>query len=163
MDCQLAHAYDNRPGMKKTTIQYSVLTLLFTLALALSGCSSDKAASDPERLAALEVEVKALKLEAQAREATFKKELAMIGKSLESIRTLIEVEKHRADALDTPKPAPQTEGEKRDDELDTKARSFVNENLDRLLDITKKLLDKMEKELDEQMQRNQPEPEGDKI
>ncbi len=163
MDCQLAHAYGNRSGMKKTTIQYTVLSLLFALALVLPGCSSDKVSSDPERLATLEAEVKALKLEAQAREVTFKKELAMLGKSLEGIRTLIEVEKHRADALDTPKPAPFTEGEKLDDELDMKAKSFVNENLDRLLDITKKLLDKMEMELDEQMQRNLPEPEGDKI
>lgn len=142
-----------------------VVALLLSLAL-LVGCAADTPSTDSDRLAALEAEVKALKLEAQARESVFKEELAMIRKNLEGISALIEVEKGRAEALDTPKTAPETESDKLDEAMDNKAKTFVTENLDRLLTITKKLLDKMELELDEQMKKTEPapaKPGGDEI
>jgi len=153
-------------GMNKTHIKYPVLAALILFCFAIAACAQDATkapSSDPERLTALETEVKALKLEATAREAAFKKELGLIRKNLEGIRALMEVEKGRADALDSPKEEPQTEGDKLDDALNNKAKSFVNENLDRLLEITKKLLDKMEQELDKQTEEPETKPDGNEI
>lgn len=139
---------------------------LVTLALALfsmTACSGDGA--DSARLTALEAEVKVLKQEAQAREKAFREELAQIRMNLEGIQDLLKIEKKRSAVMDDQENEPQTEEDKLNQELDTKAKSFVSENLDRLLAITKKLLDKMEKELDEQMKQHeeQPAPEGDEI
>lgn len=154
--------------MKMTIINHCVFGTLLVLLLAITGCASDTpsgttSSDDSARLSALEAEVRALKLEARAREESFKEELAQIRKNLEGIRALIEVEKGRAKALDQPGGEPKTESDKLDEELDKKAKSFVSENLDRLLDITKKLLDKMEKELDEQTRKEAPAPDGDQI
>lgn len=139
-----------------------IVIMVGLILFGLTACSSGDGA-DSDRLAALEVEVKALKLEAQNREKTFREELAQIRMNLEGIQDLLKVEKGRADVMD--QPAPKAEGEDLDNELDTKAKSFVNENLDRLLAITSKLLDKMEKELDEQMKEMETPkaPEGDEI
>jgi len=148
--------------MKERVMKKIILVVLGLMVFGIVACSSgDSGTSD--RLAALEAEVKALKLEAQVREKSFRGELAQIRKNLEGIQELLHVEKGRADALDAPAPAPKEDS--LDEELDTKAKSFVNENLDRLLEITKKLLDKMEQELDEQMKKEEtPQaPEGDQI
>lgn len=111
-----------------------------------------------DRLAALEAEITALKLEAQARDKAMLEDLNAIRKNLDGIRTLIEVEKKRAKAMDTPPAKPETEDEKLDDEINKKAKTFVNENLERLLDLTRKLLDKVEKEMDEHMKEKTPTP-----
>lgn len=150
--------------MKDITMKKSVLFALFALFLILPGCSSDPAA-DTDRLNALEVEVKALRTEADVREKALREELAMIRVNLDGIQSLLKMEKGRAEALDTKKTAPKAEvkDDDLDNQLDTKAKTFVSENLDRLLVITKKLLDKMEQELDEQMKEPAPKPEGDDI
>lgn len=151
--------------MKKTIITHCVLGTLLTLTLALVGCQSQTAENMADRLAGLEAEVHALQVQSSARDAAVKEELATIRKNLEGIRSLIEVEKSRAKALDTPKAQSKSERErdKLDEELDIKAKNFVSENLDRLLDLTSKLLDKMEKEIDEQMKKETPAPDGDQI
>ena len=157
--------------MNTRTITHLVLVALTMSLFLLAACASEPAketpATDSGRLAALEAEVKTLKLEAQAREDLFKEELARIGKNLDAIRDLIAMDKSRAQALEDPKPptteGPKTEADTLDEELDTKAKSFVSENLDRLLSITKKLLDKMEKELDKQTEKTEPAPDGDAI
>lgn len=149
-----------KADMKKNTLKYMAMALLLVAAFSMTACGSGSGA-DNERLAALEAEIKALRVDAQAREARFKDELVQIRKNLEGIRGLIQVEKGRADAL-----APQSEadsGDSLDQEIDKKAKSFVSENLDRLLDITKKLLDKMEQELDQQMKDVEPQPKGEEI
>lgn len=149
-----------KADMKKNTLKYMAMALLLVAAFSMTACGSGSGA-DNERLAALEAEIKALRVDAQAREARFKDELVQIRKNLEGISGLIQVEKGRADAL-----APQSEadsGDSLDQEIDKKAKSFVSENLDRLLDITKKLLDKMEQELDQQMKDVEPQPKGEEI
>lgn len=147
----------------KTITKYTVASVLLAAVLLIgSGCSSDtpgmtKAESD--RMAALEAEIKALRIESQAREKALKEELASVRKSLDAIHDLIDLDQKRADATKQP----ETRGDKLDQEIDEKAKSFVNENLQKLMDITKKLLDKMEKEIDEQMTKQPPVPEGDQI
>lgn len=149
--------------MKKITRHFAVAALLALLALPASGCANNGSSGpDSERLASLEAEVRTLKLEAQAREKRFKEELARIGKNLDAIRALLEMDDSRAKAV-PPKTEPRTENDKLDDEIDTKAKNFVSENLDRLMSITKKLLDKMEQELDEQTKEAEPAPEGEQI
>lgn len=159
--CQSLPGYDIAFFMTKIIPTHGVLGLLLILALAVTGCTSDKpssmSSSDKERLTALEQEVSSLKAEASAREDAFKKELSLIRKSLDSIHSLLEIEKERPKAETAPK------GDQLDDEINNKAKSFVSENLDRLLSITKKLLDKMEKEIDEQMPKENPAPKGDEI
>lgn len=146
--------------MKKNVLKSMAMVFLLLALFLLPACSSGS--GDNERLTALEAEVKSLKAEAQAREAHFKKELTQIRKNLEGIRGLIEIEQGRSGSLSTPQ-ADADSGNKLDQEIDEKAKSFVSENLDRLLDITKKLLDKMEQELDKQMVEPAPKPKGEEI
>lgn len=143
----------------------AIITCLVLALFALVACSSDTSV-DAERLTALEAEVKTLQQEAQVREKIFREELAIIRMNLEGIQDVLKVEKGRADLMDQPSAEDESDAQKRD--LDAKAKSFVSENLDRLLAITKKLLDKMESELDEQMKKNESpvpseSPEGDQI
>lgn len=137
------------------TITAAILCLL--VLLGAYGCQE----SESDRLSALEAEVSALKAESQAREDALREELAMVRKNLEGIKALLEIDEGRAKIQEG------TESGKApsDKELDEKAKSFVSENLDRLLTLTKKLLDKMEKELDEQLEgMNKPAPpQGDEI
>jgi len=151
--------------MKERVMKKIVLVVLGLMLFGLFACSSgDDVALD--RLAALETEVKALKLEAQVREKAFRDELAQIRKNLEGIQDILKVEKGRAGVMDKPEVVdPEADEDSLDRELDFKAKSFVSENLDRLLEITKKLLDKMERELDEQMKKEETPipPEGDEI
>lgn len=150
--------------MKQLLISLALLALL-----GLAGCSQEAPES---RLTALEAEVRALKKEATARDKALREELARIRMNLDGIHSILEVEEGRA-ALDKAKPeAGDTadesgqsgeSGDKLDEEIDTKAKNFVNENLDRLLGLTKKLIDMMESELDKRMTEMEPEPEGDKI
>ncbi len=153
--------------MKKIIIQCLLAVAVLTCAL-LAGCSSGGPSGDTsDRLASLEAGVEKLKAETKVRDDALREELALVRKNLESIRSLLE-----AGQGGTPvKPkagsgsAPELEGDALDEAIDTKAKTFVKENLDRLLAITKKLLDKMELELDRQMEKDtQSAPlEGDKI
>ncbi|QJB56214.1 hypothetical protein [Pseudodesulfovibrio sp. zrk46] len=147
--------------MRNITCTPFVAALILALCLALTGCGQDSpsglSAQDKERLTALENEVSTLKADAAAREQAFKEEFAQIRENLDAIRALIKLDKERAQAV------PKVDGDKLDEEIDTKAKSFVSENLDRLLSITKKLLDKMEKELDKQIEKETPAPEGNEI
>jgi len=147
--------------MRNGTLKIVVAAGLLILLSALPGCSPAPPETDA-RLAALEAEVKTLKDEARAREKAVREELAMIRTNLGSIQALLEVERERAVAAVPPAEGNAT-GDDLDAELDTKAKSFVKENLDRLMSITRKLLDKMERELDKQDKPAQPEAEGDKI
>lgn len=116
------------------------LALAALLLLAPMGCTQ----SGEDRLTALEKDVAALK----ERNAADREELALVRKNLEAIRELLELDRERAAA-----PEPGSGDAPDEEELDAKAKSFVNENLKRLMDVTKKLLDKMEKELDEQLDK----------
>ncbi len=137
------------------------LALLLCAAFAMGGCSSDSG-KDSERLTALEEEVKQLRVDVLEQDMRFKDELTQIRKNLEGIRGLIQVEKKRAEALE-PSQSEGDSGDNFDENINNKAKSFVSENLDRLLDITKKLLDKMEMELDQQMEKTAPKPKGEEI
>ncbi|BDQ33986.1 hypothetical protein JCM14722_15280 [Pseudodesulfovibrio portus] len=112
--------------------------------------------SDEDRLSALEAEVAALK----ERSLASREELAQVRKNLEAIQDLLKLDRDRARLEQDENTAPPS-----DEELDAKAKSFVDKNLDRLMEVTKKLLDKMEKELDEQLEKmNEPTPpQGDEI
>lgn len=147
--------------MKRNTIIIGLLGLLLAGTL-LTGCSSESQETS-QRLTALEAEVKALRAEAGAREKALREELAMIRVNLDGIQSMLEVEKGRAEAKAAPEAAPQGDGAELDKQIDTKAKTFVKENLDRLLAITKKLLDKMERELDRQDEKQSEAPSGDEI
>jgi hypothetical protein len=130
----------------------------FFLVLALFACSGPGPEAD--RLDALEAEVQALRQEAGERDKAFADELARVRENLEGIRALLKENgapgKTGTDA--GPGDAPT------DKELDAKAKSFVGENLDRLMDLTRKLLDKMESELDDTPQAaEEPPAKGDQI
>ncbi|WP_319469444.1 hypothetical protein [uncultured Pseudodesulfovibrio sp.] len=153
--------------MKKITIQ-CILAVAVLTCMLLAGCSSGGSSGDTsDRLAALEAGVEKLKAETKVRDDALREELALVRKNLESIRSLLEA----GQGGTAVKPeagsgsSPELEGDALDEAIDTKAKTFVKENLDRLLAITKKLLDKMELELDRQMEKDtQPAPpEGDKI
>ena len=123
--------------------------------LLLCGCSAPET---DKRLEALEAEVLELKQQGIERDKAVREELSKIRATLESISAVLEVERGRAD-LEQDKPRSPL-----DKELDTKTRSFVDENLDRLMDLTRKMLDKMEKEFDEHLkQSEETPPQGDKI
>jgi len=131
---------------------FAGLALAAATLLAAFGCTP----SNEDRLSALEAEVAALK----ERNLAGREELAQVRKNLEAIRELLKLDQSRARLKEGEKTAPPS-----DEGLDAKARSFVDKNLDRLLEVTKKLLDKMEKELDEQfdeMKEPAP-PQGDEI
>lgn len=142
--------------MKKRTSLTMIVVLM--LLLGLTACKGD---DESKRLAALEAEVAALKSELAARNDDFKAELVRIRKNLEGIESLLKIEKNRVGI----KEGEQSGESSSDEELDAKAKSFVNENLDRLMDLTRQMLDSMEKELDEQMDKlNTPTPQqGDAI
>jgi len=155
--------------MNKNTISSLFTAGAVIVLLSLSGCASqppsEAKGSDSRRLTALETEVGSLRVEAKAREAALREELASIRENLAAVRDLIKVEQARAKGLTPvdPDAEAKAESETMNRELDKKAKNFVSENLDRLLDITGKLLDKMEKEIDEKMQKKAPEPDGDQI
>lgn len=149
--------------MRNNTIACGVSCLLLAACL-LAGCSSEPPGTS-DRLDALENEVKALKAEAGAREKALREELAMIRVNLDGIQSMLEVEQGRAEAPEKGEAEAKPDGEEGDldSQIDTKAKTFVKENLDRLLAITKKLLDKMESELDKATEEEAPAPEGDEI
>lgn len=130
-----------------------MVVCLVLLVLTLCACSSDESVN-ADRLNALEAEVKILKQEARTSEKLFREELAQIRLNLEGIQGMLTVEKGRAALQDESADEAESDTQKR--ELDAKAKDFVSENLDRLLAITKKLLDKMERELDKQMNEDEP-------
>ncbi|EGB15052.1 hypothetical protein DND132_1846 [Pseudodesulfovibrio mercurii] len=113
------------------------------LVLALFACSGP--GPDAERVDRLEAQVKSLEQEAAARDKALREELARVRGNLEDIRALLEADKDRSgDGGDAGSGAAPS-----DEELDAKAKSFVGENLDRLMELTRKLLDKMESQLDD--------------
>ena len=136
----------------------SVVLLLMTL-LIVPACSGE--APDAQRLTALEAEVKALKQETEVRDKVVREELALVRRNLENIRALLEIDR---DTI-TPGPGvPPESPSSGDQDLDKKAKTFVDENLNRLMEMTRKLLDKMEKELDEHLKKTEPAPpQGDQI
>jgi type III secretory pathway component EscV len=145
----------------KEDIMRKVAVIFFGLMLfGLAACSGGESETQ-NRLTVLEKEVRELKLEALAREKIFREELALIRKNLEGIQGILKMDKRRAEALDSP----TVEEKDSENDINAKAKSFVNESLDRLLDITKKLLDKMEREFDEQMKKEDipKAPEGDQV
>ena len=149
--CQPPARYGNSALMKHVRmIPLAALALVAVLLLAVAGCTP----ASEERLSALEAEVAALK----ERNAASREELAQVRKNLEAIHDLLKLDQGRARLKESTEP-------EADKDLDTKAKDFVDKNLDRLLELTKKLLDKMEKELDEQFDKmNEPAPpQGDQI
>jgi len=127
----------------------------FVLVLALFACTGP--GPDADRIQALEAEVKALRQEAGERDKVFRGELARVRENLDEIRSVLEA--GRGSGEDA-----ESGGAPTDKELDDKAKSFVGENLDRLMDLTRKLLDKMESELDETPRTTgEPPAKGDEI
>jgi Skp family chaperone for outer membrane proteins len=128
-----------------------------------------------DRVRALEARLEALRAEVRSRDEALRGELEAIRKSLDEVRDLLRNPAKpggpaegapRADGQESDS---QREQDRLDDELDTKAKTFVNESLDRLLEITKKLLDRMSGELDEMDKTPEndgaapAEPKGDAI
>lgn len=140
--------------MKHTRLHSLAFTVLAAMFLLTApGCTP----TNEERLSALEAEVAALK----EHNAINREELAQVRKNLEAIQDLLKIDQGRARL----KQGTESETPHSKDSLDSKAKDFVDKNLDRLLELTKKLLDKMEKEMDEQfdkMQKPAP-PHGDEI
>lgn len=130
--------------------------LLLALLLALAACGQGPEA---DRIDALEAEVKALRQEAGERDKAYREELAQVRRNLEDIQALLKTERSRD------KTGADTDADKAptDEELDAKAKSFVDENLDRLLDLTRKLLDKMESEMGPSGDKSATPPKGDEI
>lgn len=130
----------------------------FVLVLALFACSGP--GPEAKRLDALEAQVKALRQEAGEREKAFREELVQVRKNLESIRSMLE----KGNGPDTAGSGAGSGTAPTDKELDDKAKSFVGENLDRLMELTRKLLDKMESELDRKPPATEEPPaKGDQI
>ncbi|OIQ49596.1 hypothetical protein BerOc1_01521 [Pseudodesulfovibrio hydrargyri] len=129
----------------------------FVLILALFACGGPS--PEAERIDALEAEVKALRQEAGERDQAFRAELAQVRENLEHIRSMLE-----KGAVPDGAAGDADSGAPTDKELDDKAKSFVGENLDRLMELTRKLLDKMESELDDKPQSTEEPPvKGDQI
>jgi len=160
--------------MQRKSFHTLFLGLLLGALLAAAGCSQGPSDTD-KRLGALEAEVKSLRDEAAAREKAMREEMAMVRTNLASIRDLLELDKggavppvkSEAAKPESVKPGDEAKADAESDaldrELDVKAKSFVKESLDRLLVITRKLLDKMERELDKQQEPAPSKPEGDEI
>lgn len=128
------------------------------LVLFLSACGGP--GPDAGRLDALEAEVRTLKEEAGARDKAFREELAQVRRNLDAIRALLE----SGQGGDTEREGAVPGAAPSDEELDAKAKSFVSENLDRLMALTRKLLDKMESELDNKpREAGEPPAKGDEI
>jgi Skp family chaperone for outer membrane proteins len=130
---------------------------------------------ESDRIRALEARLEALRAEVRSRDEALRGELEAIRTSLDEVRDLL---RNPAKPGEPAEGAPRADGRERDsqreqdrldDELDTKAKTFVNESMDRLLEITKKLLDRMSGELDELDETPKDggaapaEPEGDTI
>lgn len=146
--------------MRNTLSLRSALAVL--LLLALCGCnppSAEKSRDDAARIDALEAEVLALRREGAERDKRFSDELGRVRENLESIRSLLEMDRARAGSGDAPGKSGSGEPPT-DEELDAKAKTFVGENLDRLLDLTRKLLDRMESELDDKLTETGEPPVG---
>lgn len=123
----------------------------------LLGCSGQDDQAR-QRIETLEAEVQTLKTEARERDQAIREELAKIRTTLESITAVLEVERGRADLEQGQSKTPM------DEELDAKTKSFVDENLDRLMELTRKMLDKMEKEFDEHLNKSEETPpQGEQI
>ena len=139
---------------------HKIIAPILCLCL-LWGCSGQGVVQDTEarqRIETLENEVKTLREQGAERDKAIREELSKIRATLESISAVLEVERGRA-GLDQGKPRTPL-----DKELDAKAKSFVDENLDRLMDLTRKMRDKMEKEFDEHLkQSEETPPQGDQI
>ena len=154
-------------GMRRQNVIIAVVAGLLALLLVLPGCSmpqdmENRISTLEAKSAALEAEVAALKEDARAREKALREELAMVRTNLGSIHSLLEMDKESAKAAPQ-QPEDGKTGDELNNELDVKAKTFVKENLDRLLSITRKLLDKMERELDKQEEPARPQAEGDTI
>jgi Skp family chaperone for outer membrane proteins len=143
--------------MRITIVTLCIGTVTLALLLTVGGCVSEPSPphADTRRIEALEKEVNALRNEAASRDEALRKELSLIRESLDTMSAL--VKQHKAPA------AAKKDDEKLEEAIDTKAKTFVNDSLDRLLDITRKLLDKMNKELNDSMTTDPPAPEGDHI
>jgi len=153
--------------MQRKSIHAILAGLLLAALLAAAGCSQAPPDAD-KRLSALEAEVKSLRDEAGAREKALREEMAKVSTNLASIRAILELDKGRSAAVpeqsgDAARPDDSAASDELDRELDAKAKGFVKESLDRLLVITRKLLDKMERELDKQEETTPPKPKGDEI
>lgn len=117
--------------------------VLFAVAfcVALVGCSSppprelsvpDKVATSGEveaRLARMEQDILSLRMENERR--------------VEALRNDVEALRAQIQEL-----AETLEGRVQQDELDSSAKEFARESMQRMLDLSKKIMDRLEKELD---------------
>ena len=120
--------------------------------LCLGACAGEPSPADEptaENLAALRQDVARLRQEVRERDARLREDLTRLRQSLDGVRELLLVAQDRDPALEPPPPDP-TGDEELDRELDRKTKTFVSENLDRLMRIIASLLDRLERELDRQ-------------
>ena len=145
--------------MKAITFPASVMAIVLAVTL-LAGCPSQSVDVDAlqERITALESSLETLRQEGKARDQELKEELSLLRTNLDAIRELMQLEQERPGQLGQNGTTDESPGG-----LDDKAKSFVEKNLNRLMDLTRKLLDKMEKELDKQLEQPAPAPEGREI
>lgn len=144
------------------------MMLVALLLAGFAGCAPGPEERGGDRVVALEAEVAALRQEMRARDEALRGELAVIRQNLDGVREALragaglsgKAETGGAKAApDTDAPLPPDGGDTRDEldeELDVKAKTFVRDSLDRLLAITRKLLDRMDSELEK---RNDPSDE----
>lgn len=125
------------------------------------GCASNSPAGmtrkEQDRVAELEKSIADLKAITAKQNEDFMKELALIRDNLDAIHALLQEDKARTNVVEP------SESEGSDHDLDTKAKSFVSESLDRLFSITGELLNSMEKKLDDQLKKDTPAPKSDEI
>ncbi|NDV18104.1 hypothetical protein GO013_01560 [Pseudodesulfovibrio sp. JC047] len=140
--------------MKKSVPVITILSMIFAL------CACSESSVDTSRIEALESEVKALRHTVDSRDSVVKDELVRLRQSLENIEALIEGGAVLEPRAEKNEDIPATSEEA----LDEKARSFVNDSLARLMDLTGQLLDDMERELDERLTEKEEAPiHGDEI
>ncbi|WP_285906749.1 hypothetical protein [Pseudodesulfovibrio pelocollis] len=140
--------------MRRTHGHISATLAGLVLLLGLAACDQAPRGRDfdGDRVSALEAEVAALREEMRARDEALRDELSLVRRSIDAVREALMAGAAPLDGGTAPaspdSPSGDAAREALDDELDIKARTFVKESLDRLLGITKKILDRMDRELD---------------
>jgi len=139
--------------------------LAILLGLSACGPAPRERDGDSDRVSALEAEVAALREEMRARDEALRDELSLVRRGIDAVREALRADAALGKAVPGSAPAPGPDAatggdearEALDDELDIKARTFVKESLDRLLGITRKILDRLDSELEK---RDEPPAEG---
>lgn len=120
-------------------MQRIILVFLLLVGLGLTACSprSDSAAVD-QRMDRLEKRLDALETGNRADMAKLTREVAGLREALEKALTSEPIPGESADRSP-------------DRDLDEAAREFARENMEKMLDLTRRILDRLEREVDERL------------